>query len=230
MKKTICVILTFMMLFGAVSSVFAEDEPFDLSFARDNSNIYELDVDLDNDCAFVTSTLSAKDRSFTHSNESDSMYSSTEFDLLVLNYLENTRFPVFRLWIMLSTETDYEYITSATFTFEGKSYTFSDIADKEWFTKNDSGDYMQKVLIKFGLDDIEFIMALLEYEQKWLAANYDDSFTVKLVLHGAENIETTLGKQFLYDFTAIQIALSQTNGVQFINKTVSTPMKVVSAS
>lgn len=63
------------MLFGAVCAAYADDEPFDLACVKENPSAYSISVNAQNDCAFITSTLTVAQRSFKHKDSSDSWFS-----------------------------------------------------------------------------------------------------------------------------------------------------------
>ena len=223
MKKSLCLILVCLLLFSAVSSVFAADEAFDLSYVRGSSDIYTIDVNTDSDVAFVESAMTVKERAFSHRDESDALYSYVWFDMLVVDYSKASRYPVFRMWISLCTETGYKDITSVTFTVDGQEFTFSRISDDAWYSMKED-DYRQQMLIKFGTGNDAFIIALERYINKILADGYSGSADVRMVLHGAEEIETSLSLPFLLDFSYLKTAMLRTNGVKYMDKANDTPM------
>lgn len=223
MKKAISLLLVCLMLLGTVSAVMAEDV-FDLTFVRDNPDNYDLDINEASDCAFVESTLEPKERAFTHKDESDALYSHLWFDALVLDYSKSTRYPVFRLWIVLCTENAYKYVDSVTFIVDGESFTFTGIDDSEWYEIKE-GDYRQEMLIKFGKTNVSFLIALENFCKKVAADDYSGSYDVRMVLHGREDIETTLGLNFLIDFLRIRNVMLNCNGLAFLDKAIETEMR-----
>ena len=96
MKKFFSFFLAMALLCSCASSLA---DGYDVSYVKDHSNVFTIDVDEDSGIAFVESTLSTKDCSFVHKYESDYRYSSTMFDVLVVNYEKSTAYPVPRLWI-----------------------------------------------------------------------------------------------------------------------------------
>ena len=170
--------------------------------------------------------MSAADRSFTHKYESSTRYSNTKFDILVVDYLKENAYPVMRLWVNYCADDDYLNITSASFILNGKKYTFSGIGNKDWYVKDDDG-YLEQVLIKFGMDNIDFLAALED-----IFNGVDDvgavakSATCKLILHGREDIEVELGEGFFLDFMAIKLGMVDINGLDFLEKAISTTMKI----
>lgn len=221
MKKRILIaVLALLMAFTAFG------ETFDLAPIRANENV-TIDVNAEADVAFVESVLSVANRSFTHSKESAIRYSSTMWDLILINYFENDVYPVLRCHIYLSTDDKPYYITSATITIGGKDYTFSGISDPEWFT--DYGDgHNQSMLIKFGVDNLDFLLAL---DTAFEGVNSDNLEEVRfdMVLHGTEDITAQLDAGFLLDFKVIENAFLDGNGLSFLDKAYATEMKVTDA-
>ena len=222
MKKLLAVLLAVMLACGACAAL-AE---LDLAPIREANNIYTIDVDTESDVAYIESKLSAADRSFTHKYESSTRYSSTKFDILVVDYLKENAYPVMRLWVTYCADDDYMNITSASFILNGKKYTFSGIANKDWYVKDDDG-YYEQVLIKFGMENLNFLAALED-----IFNGVDDvgavakSATCKLILHGREDIEVELGEGFFLDFMAIKLGMVDINGLDFLEKAISTTMKI----
>ena len=99
MKRLLCAILCLCLLCAAA----AAETGFDLSVIRQNDYL-EIDVDSEEEVAFVESTFSTKDLSFVHSRESEKLYSSTHMDILIIDYFSSGAYPVWRLWITVSTD------------------------------------------------------------------------------------------------------------------------------
>ena len=227
MKKTLSFVLALALLCSCSSSLAAG---YDMTYIRKNSNVFTIDVNEDSGVAFVESTLSAEERSFVHRHESDHRYSTTMFDVLVVNYETTTAYPVPRLWITYCAD-EYIYYDSVTFTLNGKDYTFTGISDPNWCSQDEKG-VIEETLIKFGTDAVDFLFALKNYREKF--ASYKELMDetrgpkIKMVLHGLiEDITVTLDGGFLLDFTyIIEGAYLETNGLDYIEKVVSTAMSV----
>ncbi len=227
MKRIAALLMTAVLLFAAMPAL--ADEKLDLSVFRDNPTLYTIDVNTEDDVAFVESALSAKDRSFVHKYESENRYNTTKFDILVVDYLQSDPYPIFRLWISYCSDDSYMNINTASIIFNGKKYTFSGIADKDWYYHDEKG-YREDVLIKFGMDNVEFLTDL----EKALGDDSDASAMIKaaetmkakLILHGRENIEAELGEGFFLDFLLIKAGFMRCNGVQYLEKANATEMKV----
>lgn len=106
-----------------------------------------MDVDVENDVAFIESALGASGRAYVHKYDSSTRYSTTQFDILVLEYLQTSAYPIFRLWINYCADDAYMNITSVSFYVEDQKYTFSGIADAERYTHDENG-YVERLLIK----------------------------------------------------------------------------------
>ncbi len=176
--------------------------------------------------AYIETRLSAKDRSFTHKYESSTRYSSTKFEILIIDYLKENAYPVWRLRVIYCSDDDYLNITSASFILNGKKYTFSGIADKDWYVKDDDG-YAEQVLIRFGMDNIDFLAALEDiFGDTEDVTEVAENATCKLILHGREDVEVDLGEGFSLDFLVIRLGMVNINGLDFLEKAYSTTMKI----
>lgn len=229
MKKTVIRMLSLLLcltcVFSTCGVAAAATKPLDLTPIR-GSSLYDISVNKDDDVAFITSTLTTADRSFNHKYENDYLYSSTEFDIIVINYFEDNAYPVFRLWIYYTAD-DYNYNTGVTFTLGGKDYTFSGISGSDSLTKKDNG-VCEDLLIKIGTDNADFLLALLEYGKPFEAEGFDNykDIAIPMTLHGVEDINVTLDAGFLLDFYALINAFSNINGIDYLSKANATSMKV----
>ena len=223
MKKLICALICIPLL---LSSSLA-DGKFDMSAIRNNEYL-EIDVDNEKEVGYVESTLSSHERSFTHSKEATNLYSTTQMDFLIIDYFSSKAYPVWRLWMSVATDDKFYHITSVTFTIDGKDYTFSNVADKDWFFERDNG-YIQQLLIKFGVENSEFILAVLKVLES--APDFDTAFATRIpvVFHGTEDITAELGDGFIGEFMIFLHVLSESNGIEFMNKVHDTPLKVSNA-
>ena len=145
MKKIFSFIFALALLCTCASSLA---DGYDLAYVKDNASIFSIDEDTERGVAFVESSLSASERSFVHKYESDHRYSSTRFDILVVNYGQSDAYPVPRLWVIYCAD-EYLNYDSVTITLEGKDYTFTGISDPDWCSKDEKG-VIETVLIKLG--------------------------------------------------------------------------------
>ncbi len=223
MKKFLAVLLAVMLVCGACAAALAE---LDLAPIREDDTLYSIDVDTESDVAYIESKLSAADRSFTHKYESSTRYSNTKFDILVVDYLKENAYPVMRLWVTYCADDDYMNITSASFILNGKKYTFSGIGNKDWYVKDDDG-YAEQVLIRFGMDNIDFLVALEDiFGDTEDVTEAAENATCKLILHGREDVEVDLDAGFFLDFLVIKLGMVNINGLDFLEKASSSTMKV----
>lgn len=223
MKKLVSLCLAIVCLLACMPVHAAE---MDLSFVRENENIFTIDVDVENDVAFVESKLSVADRAFVHQYDSSTRYSSTQFDVLVLDYLKSSAYPIYRLWITYCADDAYLNITSVSFIIGDQKYTFSDIADADWYTHDDKG-YREQVLIKFDEDTLKFLAAL----EDLTPTSFDDfeGYKLKMILHGREDVEVELGRGFGLDFFCTSKALINIGGLDFLEKCNGSTLKVTDA-
>ena len=224
MKKLICVMLCALLLGSAALA----DDAFDLSVIRNNDNL-TIDVNRDEGVAFVESTLSTGSRAFEHSREASELYSSTKHDLLILDYFSSEPYPIFRLWFNLSTDDRFYYVNSVTFTLGGKDYTFTDVADPDWFYELDNG-YLQQLLIKFGVENVDFTLAVLDLIGPLETADDYYAARVPVVFHGTEDITAELSAGYLVEYLLFTNVLLESNGVDYLDKANDTPMKVTDAA
>ncbi|MBR4080887.1 MAG: hypothetical protein IKK21_03770 [Clostridia bacterium] len=222
MKKLVSLCLAVLMLLTCLPASAAE---MDLSHIRQNTEVFTMDVDVDNDVAFIESTLSASSRAYVHKYDSSTRYSTTHFDILVLEYLQTSAYPIFRLWITYCADDAYMNITSVSFYVEDQKYTFSGIADAERYLHDENG-YVERLLIKFNEESLDFLAAL----ERQAPDNYDDfdQYNIKMVLHGREDIEVELGKGFGLDFFAMVTAFINIGGLDYLEKCSGSTMKVTS--
>lgn len=213
MKKLLSLLLALCLLLSASTAL-----ALDLAFVAENPGIYTMNVDDDGD-AFITTALTVADRSFTHQYESANYWSSTQFDILVVDYAAAEALPVWRLWITYTADNRYQNFDSVTFDFSGYSFTFTDISNPEW--QEMVGDsYMEQTLIQFGMMNIEFFIALEKY-----CAGLDESladFTGTMTLHGDEDIVVNLGQGFALDFVLTKMAYVQMDGLATIQDVYGT--------
>ncbi len=224
MKKFVALLSACLLIVLTMSSAFAAS--LNLTYVRNNPDLFTIDVNDDGDIVFVETVLTPEDRHFIHKYESDYLWSSTMWDVLGLGYGTNDAYCVWRLWISYANDTGYKNIDSVTFVLNGTRYTFTDISDPSWQRKGNNGGYMEEMLIKFGLDNLDFVVAL---EQ--ICNNLDsvDDFSCTMILHtaGGEDISVTLGAGFALDFVMVKKAYIEMDGLDTITRvTTPTPMTV----
>ena len=225
MKKLLSLLLIAMLLVCSVSSAFAAK--LDLSPIEAESELYTIDLSEDGEAAFIETTLTAQHRSFVHKYESTNLYSTTMFDVLVVDYGTSDNYPIIRLWVSYCADDHFQNFDSVTFTVGNKEYTFTDISDPEWQIQDEESGYIEDVLIRFNEDNMIFLEALEEMTSGNDATIEElDQLTVKMVLHGDEDIETTLSGGFLLDFLAIKSAWMDLNGLDYIDEASGSKLSV----
>ena len=222
MKKVFSFLLSVILLVSLCAPAFAESK-FDFSYVRENSDTYEVSVDSDQDCAFITTNLSVSDRSFSHDLESSVRYSSFESDILVNDYYGKTPHGVLRTWITYAADEELN-ITSVSFFLGDKEYIFSGIGNPKWHHTFEDG-ILEQVLIIYdnSSEHLDFMTAITEI----MPDTYDDSVSVKMVLHGVQDVTATVGLGPLMDWLAMVVAFMNSNG-QLSDATGST-LKIVDA-
>ncbi len=226
MKKIIAFLLACMLL---VSMSSAMAEILDVSFLQEK-DIYEVDFNSAGTSCFIESSLSAEARSFTHKYESSALYSSTMFDVLITNYGTSNNKPVFRLWVTYCADKGFQNIDAITFIIGNKEYTFTDIEDPEWLVYDEEDGYMEDTLIRFGESGLEFLVALENFME-----GHTDTFAelseleIEMILHGDEDIHTTLGVGFLLDFVSVKDAYIDLGGLDYLDEVIGSDLKVTTA-
>ena len=174
MKKVMVLWISAIILFTSVNIAFATAS-VDLSVISGNSEMYEISVNSDDDIAFVNSSIPVSCRAFEHEYENPNYYSVLETDILIHDYFSSDPYAVMRTWIKYNA-TEYLYPTSATFTIEGKDYTFSGIGDKTWSSEDGSGGTMERMLIIYGNTEEhkEFLSAMVHWAFKLLNDDEND--------------------------------------------------------
>ena len=228
MKKTACLLLAVLLLcLSAAAS--ASESKFDMKPLQENEYL-TIDVNEEKNIAFVQSFLQAGDTAFSHKANSDAKYSYTRFDLLVLNYGdESSAFPVMRLWVNVCTKDVKFDFDSITFTIDGKAYTFTGLYNAEFVEEEDGGENLQRMLLRFGNENLEFLAALEKLFNS--TSSYEElmAISIPVVLHGTEDVSTEMGGGLLMDFMSIDDAYFSSNGASYISLVASTPMTVADA-
>ena len=233
MKKFLLLLLAALLACSASATALAD---LDLSSVTASEDIYDLTVNEESEAAFIQTLLTSGDRAFVHSHESSTRYSNTKFDILVVNHGTEDAYPVLRLWIVYCADDGFMNFDSASFILDGKAYTFTDISDPDWHTQDDDG-YVEQMLIRFSPENISFASALLQVlstAQSEAGENAElmdalNRASVRLVLHGDEEIEAELGVGFLLDFLAMQTCMVNINGMEYLDMAYGTSMTVTDA-
>ncbi len=228
MKKTLSLLLVLPLLYACLPSVAGAE--LDLTYLTENSGLFSVQTDVENDVSFVETTMSVKNRSFVHRYESDTRYSFTGFDVLIVDRSTPDAFPILRLWITYCAD-EFLNVSSVTFTVGDEAYTFTDIADPEWQIETEDG-VIEQVMIRFGSGNLAFAEALAE-----LIRPFEDDYTllldesacpkVDMVLHGDRDADAVLGSGFISEFFALLMAVIHIGGT--LDNVTGTPMTVSAA-
>lgn len=224
MKKLLLFLLVATLLVSVSPAMAAT---IDLSGIQAQDNLYTVDISDDGDAAFIESQLSAENRSFTHKYENSKLYSTTEFDVLIVDYQQSSNYPIFRLWVIYCADNAYQNIESITFQLDKKQFTFSDVSDDDWLSYDKENGYMEEMLIRFGEDNLDFLVAIEEaIKDKSDSVETLSEVEIKMVLHGKEDIVVELGTGFLLDFMALKSAWLELNGLDYIEDINGNDMSV----
>ena len=224
MKKLFLFLLIATLIFIITPATAAK---IDLSGIQAQENLYTVDINDDGDAAFIESQLTAEARSFTHKYENSKLYSTTEFDVLIVDYQQSSNYPVFRLWVIYCADNAYLNVDAITFQVGKKQFTFSDVSDEDWLSYDRENGYMEEMLIRFGEDNMDFLLAIEEaITGKSETVEALDEVEIKMVLHGKEDVVVELGTGFLLDFLALKSAWLELNGLDYIEDINGNDMSV----
>ena len=82
-------------------------------------------------------------------------------------------------------------------------------------------------IIKFGTDNISFISDLGNYLLPFIEGKNDlGEISIKMILHGIEDVSVELGLGFVVDFMALLNAFSEIGGIPYLNEANATTMKI----
>lgn len=77
------------------------------------------------------------------------------------------------------------------------------------------------------MDNIDFLAALEDiFGDTEDVTEAAENATCKLILHGREDVEADLGEGFFLDFMAIKLGMVDINGLDYMEKAISSTMKV----
>lgn len=153
----------------------------------------------------MSKVYSVKDMSFKHTYECDAHYSYAYTDFIILDYEKESQYPVWRVWVEYC-GTKKLNIHSATFTLNGKNYTFGGLKDTDRFETKNEGCEAQTLMIKLGSENIDFIIAMEEYRtllcpEKFNTQYVEDNTDITLTLHGeTEDVTVKLPGRFAVEF------------------------------
>lgn len=229
MKKVISFILFVTLMFTTVP-VFALPT-FEMSFYSSNANIYSVDVDSDSGVAFIETKSSNSELAFTHKYESNFYYSTIRSDILVIDYFKSNRYPVFRTWIDYRADKALN-IYAVSFVIDGKTYTFSDVADRDRIEKLDNG-VSEKLLIKYGSANSDFFASVAADSLSYAFSRYGgegdsevETPQMKMILHGTEDVEVDIPANFWVDFSLLALSMTENDYLGYIGDNDGTPCKI----
>ena len=98
--------------------------------------------------------------------------------------------------------TEYLYIDGISFEVDGLTYRFDGVGDPSRIY-DENGKYSENALVVFGLNQSLLISGLLGYMQQFDGIDQLEGASVKMILHGATDVEVTLNQAFLLDFLTV---------------------------
>ena len=200
MKKLTALILALIMLLSCAVTAMAE---FDRSVLTDETaqSLIVLEFDETNTNAYIESRLERSALAFDHPNAHPDEPSLVEFDMIVLDYHTDDPYPALRLWVRYR-GTEYLYIDGISFEVDGLTYRFDVVGDPSRIY-DENGKYSENALVVFGLNQSLLISGLLGYMQQFDGIDQLEGASVKMILHGATDVEVTLNQAFLLDFLTV---------------------------
>ena len=209
MKKWLSLIL---MLLLCLLCCGALADGFDLAALEAEGN-YTITPAEGADYLFIDcdEQLTVGDRSFTHAYEHEKRYSYVYTDMIVYDY-ETEPQPVLRTWIEYRGTKRLD-IDSVTFTFGGKSYTFTGVGREEDLEEDEDG-CSETLLIIHGNDNLDFLADLTVFIVEELASKQINEVYVPFVLHGTEDVTCELSAGSLTDFEHIAVGYIHAGGLE----------------
>ena len=231
MKKALILLLVIVLLI-LNCSISVADVDFDISEYLKEQDVLTVDVDTENDVAFIKTKIPVSDLAFAHKYESDYSYSFMQNDIIVLHYFSSSRFPAFRTWIYYTAEKP-QYFYSVSFDFEGVRYTFSDVGDKDRVVLSNNNEYTEGLLITYGENNTDFYNAILKAGADYVPKKYtqqENSNTIapkmKMILHGLEDVEVDVPDAFWTDMLLLALPILKDNIWYFVKENDGTPCKM----
>lgn len=227
MKRLVALLISVVLLCGMVSSL--AEGTFDMS-TYTSSNVFTVDEDTENNIAFIESGMGSADLAFNHKYESDDYYSIMRNDIIVINQSSDSRYPVMRTWIYYRGTKQLD-IHSVSFILEGKEFVISDVADKDRVTKVDDNCTEETLLIRYGYENWDFFAEIASTAMSYYGAWVEDKETpvpeIKVVLHGTEDVETTVSGNFLLDMGVFVLSMIANDTIGLLIDVDGNPCKVI---
>ncbi len=206
----------------STSTAFA----LDLSYVEARPEQYTISVNESCGSAFISTALKPNQIFFSHKYESELYYSYMYSDILVKHHGTKDAEPVWRWWLEYYTESKYQNFKSVTFEFDGKSFTFNEVSTPNSLQMKESS-YKEELCILLGRGTEAFITAFDEYvitHMENRPLNLSGASTVKMILHGDEDIVIKLPFGPLYGLLLMKYAYQETVGLTMLSETYTTPM------
>ena len=222
MKKLIALVLAVMML----ASCAASAEDVRMRFESDEAQqVTGMWVDETGSMAIIISRLDRNELVFDHPHACPGTPSSTEFDILVMNYHADDILPVLRLWVNYHADEALN-ISAVSFDVDGKVFRFDEVSQPGTTTVRD-GVYMESPMIVLGVGQLEFILALEMYVERLNESDGVLSGFVTMTLHGDTDVTVTLDASFLVDYLSVMRVLNSATALVYMQYVEGTPMTII---
>ena len=225
MKKLVALLISVALLCGSVSAL--ADGTFEMD-AYTSPNVFTVEVDSDNDIAFIDTQMGNDVLSFSHKYEND-YYSVMRNDILVINQSSASRYPVLRTWITYRGTKALNF-SSISFIIDDKEYVLTDVASADRNSQEDN-NFEEILLIKYGYQNWDLFAALaataLSYYGDWVEDKETAVPDIKVILHGTEDIEVNASGNFLLDLGVFVLSMYSADTLGMLVEIEGTPCQVI---
>ncbi|MBR6955110.1 MAG: hypothetical protein IKH77_08775 [Clostridia bacterium] len=198
MKKLLALLLALCVVIGCAGAS-AEDEPVDLSYFRENSDVYIV-TDMDQ-AAFVTSALSPG-LSFPLPDWGEDSYAEAYFAVVAFDDGDaQITVPMLVVNVYTARKRD---IRSLTIRVEDQDFTFS-WQDKAQYAEMDPG-FCQYIKIYLGQENIPFIEAMTAKGTSVRDPKLLLDMPVEIIFHGDEDCAAIMNEGAVMDYILVMYA------------------------
>jgi hypothetical protein len=205
--KKICLLLVLLLTVAlGMNTALASIDPIDLTYVRE-SDVLAMDIS-DSGNAFIYTTLDAQ--TIEHADSLEAHPSDVYSDIIVIDYYGD-QYPCWRFWIDYRAES-FLGITSVTMEYGGKSYTFSGLGDKDHMSTKD-GYVQESIPIQMGYENVLFWSAFMLDVESLEDKSEILTWSIPVVLHGTEDVTTTINGDAITDFYVMGLTMANINGM-----------------
>lgn len=215
--------LIIAIILSTVSAASAEG--FDITPFND-PEVFTINEYSNDGVAIIESGMSPSSRSFQHVKQSDQYISSTQFDLLLLEYNTPQVYPVWRLSINFFSSDAFHEINSITFVLKNKKYTFNNLYEPSACYK--AGDsYLQRLCIIFGYGNMQFLEDLNDLTKGTSSYEELKQISIPVIFTGKDTTKGTLNTGFTMEYRLFRANWLLSNAFRDIVKVEGTPCSIL---